>query len=112
MALLYGVDKISFVSVLEILIFQTIAQMNFSQAVKNCFTRSGKLQAIHTAAEIELGRPITKHEISSLSTRFSLDEVYINVQKVKIKTKYLLSEISIINLKYGFGSILFQLYLL
>ena len=47
------------------------------------FTRSGKSQAIHSAAETELGRQMTKEEDSSLSTKFSLNDVYNNLQKVK-----------------------------
>ena len=53
--------------------------MNFSQAAKGRFTRSGKIQAIHSAADTELGRQITKEEFSSLSETFSLNEVYENI---------------------------------
>ena len=56
--------------------------MNFSQAVKGCFTNSGKKQSIQSAAQTELGQNLTKEEIASLSTRFSLDELFVNLHKV------------------------------
>ena len=58
--------------------------MNYSQALKGCLSNSGKQQAIHSAAETELGRKLTKQELTSLSTKFSLDELYGNLQKVNI----------------------------
>lgn len=56
--------------------------MNFSKAAKGCFTNSGKQQAISSAAETELGRSLTKQEIAALCTRFSVDELHRNLQKV------------------------------
>ena len=58
--------------------------MNFSQAVRGGFTNFGKQHAIESAAETELGRSLTKEEKVSLSTRFSIDLLYANVQKVNV----------------------------
>lgn len=57
--------------------------MNFSEALKGPLTRSGKLRAIHSAGQTELGRKITDTEITSLSKNFTLDDTYNNLQKVK-----------------------------
>ena len=56
--------------------------MNFSQAVKGRCTNSGKQQSIQSAAQTELGRNLTKEEMGSLSSRFSLDELFVNLHKV------------------------------
>ena len=60
--------------------------MNFSQAVKGRCTNSGKQQSIQSAAETELGRNLTKEEIGSLSSRFSLDEPFVNLHEVNCCT--------------------------
>ena len=58
--------------------------MDYSQALKGHLSKSGKQQAIQSAAERELGRKLTTPEFASLSTKFSLDEIYGNIQKVKL----------------------------
>ena len=62
--------------------FRSGIKMNFSKAAKGGFTNSGKQQAIGSAAETELGRSLTKQEIAILCTKFSVDELYTNLQKV------------------------------
>ena len=54
--------------------------MNYKEAVKNRPTRS--LPSIKAAAEVELGRNITKEEVNTLSNKFSLDVVHASVEKV------------------------------
>ena len=61
--------------------------MNCMRAAKGNLSRTGELNAIHSAAEILLGRRLTVEEVSLLSKKSSLDKGYTNVEK------------------YGFGAI-------
>jgi hypothetical protein len=56
--------------------------MDYSHALKGRLRNSGKQQAINSAAETELGRQLTRKEVASFSTKFSLDEFHGNLQKV------------------------------
>ena len=55
--------------------------MNYSKAVKGGTT--SQLISINSAAETEIGRKLTKIEISKLSGKFSLDEVMNSIEKVR-----------------------------
>jgi hypothetical protein len=59
--------------------------MYYTRAVKASMAKSIKQQAINSAAETELGRQLTRQEVASFSTMFSLDEFYGNLQKVRFK---------------------------
>ena len=54
--------------------------MNYKEVKKSYHTRS--LPSINAAAEIELGRKLTKEEVNTLSNKFSLDVVHASVEKV------------------------------
>ena len=54
--------------------------MNYRKAVKGFHTKL--LPSIHSAAEIELGRKLTKEEVNTLITKFSLEDANANVEKV------------------------------
>ena len=56
--------------------------MNYSNAVRGCRLRSGKLNTVLSAAETELGRQISKEEISLLTNKFSVDVLHSSLEKV------------------------------
>ena len=58
--------------------------MNFLRAVRGPLTRSEKVKAIQSAAETEIHRQLSKEELSSLSSKFSLDGLFSNSEKVNI----------------------------
>ena len=67
--------------------------MNYLKAARGSLPRTGKKNAIQSAAETELGRRLTAEELSNFSKSLSLEEAFTNVEK------------------YGFGSIKFLLLL-
>ena len=56
--------------------------MNFLKAVQGIRTQSGKVKAIQSAAETEIHRELSQQEIASLTRRFTLDELFENIEKV------------------------------
>ena len=56
--------------------------MDFLRAVKGPSTRAGSLRSIQSAAETELRRPLSEEELSYLISKYSLDGLYSNIQKV------------------------------
>ena len=58
--------------------------MNFAQALKGPITRLRKIQEIHSAGEIEIGRKMTDSEFNSIITNFSLNNAYNYLKKVKL----------------------------
>ena len=58
--------------------------MNFLRAVRGPLTRSEKVKAIQSTAETEINRQLSKEELSSLSSKFSLDGLFSNSEKVNI----------------------------
>ena len=54
--------------------------MNYKEALRNRPTKS--LPSLNAAAEIELGRNLTKEEINNLSNKYTLDVVHASVEKV------------------------------
>lgn len=61
--------------------------MNYSRAVQGTLAQSGKLKAIQAAAETEINRQLSKEELSSLTCRFSLEELFETIEKVNVKIK-------------------------
>ena len=59
--------------------------MDFLRAVKGPSTRAGSLRSIQSAAETELRRPLSEEELSYLISKYSLDGLYSNIQKVYYK---------------------------
>ena len=56
--------------------------MNFSRAVKGSLTRGGAAKEIDSQTEIELGRPLTPLERTSLFARFPPELVLSRIEKV------------------------------
>jgi hypothetical protein len=56
--------------------------MNFSHAVKGCLSRSGTIRAIHSQAETELGRQLSKEEENLLLVNTNPDILLGQIEKV------------------------------
>ena len=56
--------------------------MNYLQAARGHHTRGGAMMAIHSQAETELGRKLSKEEELFLSTKLSPSTLSDEIQKV------------------------------
>ena len=56
--------------------------MNFSRAVKGHLTRTGAIRAIHSQAETELGRVLSKEEESLLFAKTDPSDLQAQIEKV------------------------------
>ena len=60
-----------------------LLQMNYAQALKGPRTKSYMLNVLHSQAETEIGHKLSKEEVSQLCQRFTIENVYGTVNKVK-----------------------------
>ena len=56
--------------------------MSYSQVVRGVLTRSGAIKEIDSQAELELGRPLTGVEKTSIFNRFNPQNVVERIKKV------------------------------
>ena len=56
--------------------------MNYSQAVKGKFTRSGAIKEVQVQSEMELGRSLTLEEATKLFQKFSPSLVIDRIKEV------------------------------
>ena len=62
--------------------------MNFLRAVRGPITRGSKIYKIQSEADLELERKITRSEFDGLLQRYSLDELYHNIEKVNMRAQW------------------------
>ena len=56
--------------------------MDYLKAVRGPMTHSAKVKLIQSAADTELRRKLSDEELSTLASKFSLDTVFNNIEKV------------------------------
>ena len=84
--------------------------MNFSHAVKGQLTRLGAISGIQSQAETELGRKLLNEEEPFLLSSTSPNILLGQIQKVNINI-YLLNQLQLIHIQYGYGYLKFLLFL-
>ena len=62
--------------------------MNFLRAVQGPITRGSKSYKIQLEADLELERKLTRSELDGLLQRYSLDELYHNIEKVNMRAQW------------------------
>ena len=59
-------------------------QRNYASVAKGPMTRNFKINSIQSKAQLELGKNLSKEDVSKLAQRFTLDKVYETTEKVSL----------------------------